>query len=871
MTPRRPTPDDGPATPAPGAPGAETLGDIGQQLGPYRILQLLGQGGMGRIFLAERSDAYRQQVAVKILRRGLDSEEMRWRFRRERQVLASLEHPYIARLYDGGTTLDGRPYLVMERVEGNPIDRHCDDQRLSIDERLRLFTKVCKAVAVAHRNLLVHRDLKPNNILVSDDGTPKLLDFGIAKPLVPIADPAETTGTQGPLTPGYASPEQILGGAITTASDVYSLGVLLYRLLCGRSPRRSARDLLDERTLAPASQLLAEAAADESESLQPIVAQRRISVDGLRKRLRGDLDHILLKALHHHPSQRYPSAQEMVRDLERHLAGFPISARPDSLLYLVGKFLKRNRRTSAIFGALLVVLLGGLLRVETARRQAEVERQRAHQVQGFLVEIFDHGTTTPPPSPRQLMDLAMQRFQRLAPLEKDVEIALLDALGRLYGDLAEYERAYELSSQAVVEHRRLHGADHVGAAPLLVNLAHIEQRQGRSAAAELHYGEAHDLATRRWPNRHRRQRAERTANDALYGISSVFWDQGKRQECIELLEEVLEQRRRLYVAPHRRIAEVASDLATLYIADGRIEDGRALLEEALEMRRQSLGERHPDMFFSLDSLALLHYQTRDYAAAEGIYRENLALQSEFVDTDHPRSQLTRRHLARTLLKLGKLEEAQQILQELVARERQQVGERLPLAESLQLLGRVLTEQGKSRQALPHLQEALDLFQLAFGTDRLSHAYDLLFLAQAEADLRMEVAIHHFREAIRLFTEHDHVDRLGTQYELSLLLLDLQRPQEAMDEADLALRHFDTPGVDADPWRRWLYEGIRGASLTQLGRTEAARPLLRQALEVLEEALGENHRATLDARRWCEAAGCRRDADAGLSSQAEKAK
>jgi non-specific serine/threonine protein kinase/serine/threonine-protein kinase len=348
----------------------------GRRIGAYRIVREIARGGMGTVFLAERADGqYEQRVAVKVIKRGMDTEFVLERFRAERQILASLDHPNIARLIDGGTTDDGLPYFAMEYIAGRPIDAWADERRLSVAERLRLFLQVCDAVAYAHQHLVVHRDIKPLNILVTPEGAPKLLDFGIAKVL--HADPDARTSTVTGLrllTPDYASPEQVEGRHATTASDVYSLGVVLYELLTGRSPYRP-------RSRAP---------LDVAEAVRTTEPQRPSAVvaERLRRRLRGDLDTIVLTALRKEPSRRYGSVEQLAGDVRRHLEGRPVLARPDTLRYRAGKFARRNRVAVAAGAVVLLALVGGTVATASQARAAREQARRAEAAQARAERRF---------------------------------------------------------------------------------------------------------------------------------------------------------------------------------------------------------------------------------------------------------------------------------------------------------------------------------------------------------------------------------------------------------------------------------------------------------------------------------------------------
>ncbi|HYB32945.1 MAG TPA: protein kinase [Steroidobacteraceae bacterium] len=396
----------------------------GRRIGPYRVLRELGRGGMSRVYLAERADqAFEKQVAIKVLERGLDTEELTRRFQSERQILARLDHPNITRILDGGTTEDGLPFLVMDYVEAEPIDQYCDARALDVAARLRLFQGVCAAVHYAHQNLIIHRDIKPGNVLVTRDGVPRLLDFGIAKLLAPETQPSESTRTAlRRLTPEYASPEQVRGEALTTASDVYSLGVLLYRLLSGQSPYRARAS--------PANAL--ERAICEDQPQRPSAAAVRGgpapagegTPDRLRRRLAGDLDNIVLMALRKEPQRRYASVEQFSQDISRHLANLPVIARSDTAGYRATRFILRHRTGVAATTAILMLLVAGVVGTSWQARVARAERARAQQqfndvrklATSFLFEFNSSIQNLPGATPARklLVQRALEYLSKLA-------------------------------------------------------------------------------------------------------------------------------------------------------------------------------------------------------------------------------------------------------------------------------------------------------------------------------------------------------------------------------------------------------------------------------------------------------------------------
>ena len=451
----------------PGAPFAGGLpeDEIGRRIGPYQIVREIGAGGMGSVYLAERVDEFRQKAALKLMLRGMDSRAIVSRFRHERQILAGLDHPNIARLLDGGATDDGRPYFVMEYVEGTPIDAYCQKHTLEITGRLKLFRQVCAAVQYAHQNLVVHRDIKPGNILVTAGGAPKLLDFGIAKLLRREEHPDTALLTQAGMrmmTPEYASPEQVKGLPITTTSDVYSLGVVLYELLAGRLPYEFAAKSFVE----------VERVVCEQEPARPSA----LETGARAKRLAGDLDTIVLKALEKDPHRRYGSVEQLSEDIRRHLDGVPIAARPATMMYRAGKFVRRNR--TGVFAAALVVLslAGGLIATTRQAHIAQQQRARAERrfnevrqvAESFLFEFDDkiRNLTGSTPARKLLVERALEYLRGLRPeaagdaaLSCDLAEAYLkvgDVQGNPYvsnigdtaGALSSYRQALEIAQSA---------------------------------------------------------------------------------------------------------------------------------------------------------------------------------------------------------------------------------------------------------------------------------------------------------------------------------------------------------------------------------------------------------------------------------------
>ncbi|HEU5209654.1 MAG TPA: serine/threonine-protein kinase, partial [Longimicrobiales bacterium] len=469
-------------------------------VGPWRIQRELGRGGMGAVYLAERADGqFEKQVALKLVKRGMDTDEILARFRLERRILAGLEHPHIARLYDGGASEDGRPYLVMELVDGEPITTWCDRHCLGIDERLALFCTICAAVQFAHQKLVVHRDLKPSNIMVAKDGAPKLLDFGIARLLTEDETSSMTRTGVRVLTPEYAAPEQLRGEAVSTAADVYALGAVLFELLTGSGPFGGDRRTMDPDRIAPRPSLLVGPASpdDPVSTAHAAAAARSTTPAKLRRRLEGDLDIITLRALDPDPARRYGSAQQLLDDLERHRAGLPVQARAPTLVYRARKFARRNRAPIVAAALVTIALAGGLAstlwQARTAARErdtADAARRSAEEVMAFLLGMFDSADPlgvrterTDTMRVRQLVDRGAERVRTELANQPRLQAEMLTMLGRVYSNLGVFESAEEMLEEAVLAAGAANAATESRAIPLIL-LGVAANQQGSFARAD---------------------------------------------------------------------------------------------------------------------------------------------------------------------------------------------------------------------------------------------------------------------------------------------------------------------------------------------------------------------------------------------------
>jgi serine/threonine protein kinase/tetratricopeptide (TPR) repeat protein len=680
---------------------------MGQCIGVYRIVREIGRGGMGSVYLAERADQeFEQRVAIKLVRRGMDTDEIVRRFRSERQILAHLDHPNIAKLFDGGTTEDGLPYFVMEHVDGRPIDEFCDNRKLPVRERLELFRQVCSAVHFAHQNLIVHRDLKPGNILVTADGVPKLLDFGIAKLLDPNQDLYALTRIElRPMTPEYASPEQVRGETITTASDVYSLGVLLYVLLTGHRPYRPS--LHDSQSLARA--------ICETDPLRPSSAVGQVEeVKGderlLRRRLAGDLDNIVLKAMQKEPLRRYASVDQLSGDLGRHLQGLPVIARKDTLGYRTRKFAGRHKLGVALGAAGLLLILGFSLTVTFLWQRAVRERQRAQEVVSFLGVLFSipnpsqsHGETV---TAREVLDRGVQKIDTDLKAEPEVRASLLGTMGRVYRSLGLYAKAHDLLDRALRLNRQTLGRDDLLVAQNLQNLAGVLHDMGKDGEAEPLIHEALEIE--------RKRGSTRSVDYAkgLTNLGEIAEGQGKFDQAETLFNDSLAIKRKLPIVDEDDIATSLNSLGKLYETQGNLVAAEPKYREALAMRRKIAGVRpDPAVATSLGNLGSLLEDRRDLAGAEASYREALTMRRKLFPGPNPKVARALNNLGYVLQAESRAVEAEACYREALSIADAKLSPDHPdRATYLRNLAVALTTEGKAVEAEAKAREALAVFR-----------------------------------------------------------------------------------------------------------------------------------------------------------------
>ena len=798
----------------------------GQVLGSWRLLRRLGGGGMSDVYLAERSDEYHQQVAVKLLRPGLVSRSDHNRLKAERQILARLNHRNIARLLDGGTTDQGIPYLVMEYVDGEPIDAYCEKHKLSVRERLALFRGVCAAVHAAHQNLVIHRDLKPSNILVTRDRTLKLLDFGIAK-LLGVPDLTHTIAVTHAsvrlFTPGSASPEQVRGEPVTTATDVYLLGILLYELLSGCRPFRLndlrlseiERVICHEIPPTPSATLDPRGSPQEAARIEAIARARQTVPARLRREIAGDLDTIVMMAIRKEPTRRYPSVDELAADIRRYDNGSPVIACRDTWRYRTEKFLRRHALAVGAGSALAVLLAAFAVtmavqmnRVARSDALAEEERHRSAEMAHFLVGLFEDSDPSEARGEQMTAREILERgAERIASLKNQPEeqATLMETIGRTYLSVGASAKARPQLEAALAARRKLFQGDHAATASSLSALGRLELADGRLYNAQRNYSEA--LAM----------------NERLFGSN------------------------------HLAVAASLEDLGQLLKMQGDLPGAESALRRSLGLFSSLSGAQSPAASSVMNELAQVLERRGDLASAEDMYRQAIAIDKVTLGTDHPQVAHNLHNLAIVLQERGDFAGARPLFEQSLIMFRKVLGEKHPdTIEALGNYGRYLQDRGELSEAEKVLREALAFDVEARGKDHVQVGYDHVNLgyvlerrgsfADAEAE---------FREALRVYKAGlpaQHVYVASARTGLGQTLIDQGKIDAGYQEASEALEIWraNVPGDDSHVANT---QAIMAHALALQGKFAQAEPMLAASYERMRVTLGFSDIRTQRASSW----------------------
>ncbi len=797
-------PDDVLATaaiPATAEVGPDTL--VGERVGPYRVRELIDEGGMGTVYTAEQEKPVRRRVALKVIKLGMDTREVLARFEAERQALALMSHPNIASAYDAGATAAGRPYFAMEYVEGVPIDVYCDRQRLDLRARLELLRRVCEGVQHAHQKGVIHRDLKPSNVLVTRlDGraVPKVIDFGIAKAVGHRLTDRSLATEAGRLlgTPEYMSPEQAGTSDldVDTRTDVYSLGILLYKLLVGvlpfaarrrdgSGPEEILRRIREEEPPRPSTRWSRLAA----EKAQQLADERRTRPGDLARELRRDLDWVVGKALAKEPARRYASASELSADVERYLAQQPVLAGPPSAGYRLRKLAQRYRYRVMAAGVAMLLLTGlgiGLAlqtwRLAAALTVAEGERERAEQVTRLLVDVFkvadpseSRGATL---TAKEVLDRGAQRIAGELGQQSDTRLVLLSTIGEVYGNLGLHRRSASMLEQ-VVEQQRQSG-DGLELARSLHDLGAASSRAGDFEAAERHLDEA--LALRRG------QLGEVSVEVAatLHEQGTLQLRQGRFDIAEDLLRRALDLRRELLGGEHLGTVDSLQNLGSLEFYRGDFEAAEPFFRQALEVRRRRQGEEHYDVAAVKNNLALALDHKGSPEEAEPLYRESLETWRRLLPADHPRLATGLNNLASFLFRHGDVDSAVELQTEAVDLLRRSLSEDHPSVLTLRHnIGEMLFRRGDAGVAGPILRDVLARRRRALPADHAFLAETLAVLGELETAIgRPERAEPLLREALAIHrrtlpSEHPRIASAAAAHGDCLRVLGRRAEAEAL--------------------------------------------------------------------------------------------
>jgi serine/threonine protein kinase/Tfp pilus assembly protein PilF len=800
----------------------------GDRIGPYRVLRTLGVGGMGEVFLAERADAeFEQQVAIKVVYGGAFARSVQSRLKIERQILAQLDHPNIAHLLDGGSLPDGTTYIVMEYVDGIPIDAFCDSNRLDIVARLRLFQTVCAAVHYAHQNLIVHRDLKPSNILVTAAGVPKLLDFGIAKLLDERQAGHHTLAVTHAdirvMSPDHASPEQVRGQTITTSSDVYVLGVLLYRLLTGTGPFfiPSMRLTDIERAICEKDSPLPSHAvsADDSAETRRVADARGTSAHRLRRILQGDLDNIVLMAMRKEPERRYASAQQMASDIQRYLDGQPVIARRDTMSYRTAKFVRRHWLPVAASVSVFFLILAFATttyvqslriaaerdRVTEQRALAERERVRAEEVSSFLVNLFklsnpeeNRGNQV---TARELLDSGAKRLRAGLNDQPDTKAALLSTVGAVYDSLGQYQDALPILDESLQLQPQAHDKSRINT---LLELGQAHIGAGDLAGAEAPLREALHLSQTNFGA------ASQESGRTLWTLGKLRYQQGQFGEAKDLYKRALGISETA-LAPQTDVSAELDDLAQVYAREQQWTLAKQTYQRALEVDRQILGEDHPRVAMHLHNLAVVAQNMGDLRLAETLYRNAIRRKERAYGVGDAQT-----------------------------------------ADAIDNYGLLLQREGRLAEAEPLLRNALSMTLSQYGPNHYKVGYARVSLAMLLHDQgNLAEAESEFRQALAVYDKSlpaNHQWRASLLMLFARLLVDRGKADEALAMSDQSLKIWTSTSPATNPSTAQAH-AIHAYALAHLGKPREAAEELDAALPVLLKARGVDDPIVRRAQNW----------------------
>lgn len=819
----------------------------------YRLIEPLGEGGFGTVYLAEQLEPVQREVALKLIRADRCDESFVRRFEAERQVLALLDHPGIAKIFDAGTTRTGEPFLVMERCDGESITHYCDHRRLGIDQRIELFMKVCAALQHAHQKGVIHRDIKPANVLVADqDGraVPKVIDFGIAR-AADLRVNERTVQTEGGVfgSPTYMSPEQVDPREnldIDTRADVYSLGVLLYELLAGMTPFEAPQGSLFQ-VLQQIRECDPPRASQQAGSIGPEIAGRRgVDSETLARQLRGDLDWILLKALEKDRDRRYESAAALAVDLRRYLASEPVEARPPSMTYRARKFVQRNTATVAATGLLLVTLVAGLAGTSVGFLRAREETARARETLSLLQEFLASPAPDVQGKDLKVVELLESFEPRLAALSDRtaVQADLFHTYGATYLALGLFDRAAEFAQRTLTLRSMLHGDRHPQTLAAIHLLGNIRLEQGE-----------YDEAARLQRRAHEQARAvldedDIRTSDYAVGLAEALDKLGQHERAVVLLRDALDKRRTLLGPDHDATLHSMNRLGQALFSLGRQEEGLAWAREATVRRNEHFGPDHPETLHAMSNQSYMLGEIGRYKEAASMDQEILARRERVLGEEHRKTVVSMINLAWILDKLGRYEDSIALNQRALEILERTLGPDSPDTLTTKgNLGMAFLNRGDAPAAERVMREVIEGRTRVLGPE---HPVTLVSVGNLVTILRQqdrfEEAIPMVRDLIEQRTAvhgPEHHNTLVAQFQLSSLLSDIGQFEEAETWARRTLGpRSELSGPDNIQTAAVKYSLAR--AMNGLGELDQAESLVREVLAIRKRELGPDHPGTLSS-------------------------
>ena len=837
-------PDSRDQTLSGGGPGGPAAGHIG----PYRLLQLLGEGGMGEVWLAEQKEPIRRTVALKLIKTGMDTKAVVARFESERQALALMDHPNIAQVYDAGSTAEGRPYFAMEYVPGLPITEYCDKHRLTVKERLELFMQVCDGVQHAHQKAIIHRDLKPSNVLVVEQdnkAAPKIIDFGLAKAIGQRLTDKTMFTEVGVLigTPEYMSPEQadLREQNIDTRTDVYSLGVILYELLVGSLPfdakalRTAGLDAILRmiREVEPPrpSTKIRSMGADSAAAAE----KRREEPRSFARRLRGELDWITLKALEKDRARRYGAPSELAADISRYLRSEPVIAGPATTAYRIRKYATRHRIGLTAAAGVLLLVIGFVVtqtiqlhRIRQERDRANRERDRATRITDFMTGMFKvsdpseaRGNSI---TARELLDKTSADIDTGLTKDPELQAQMMHVMGYVYQNLGLYPRAQSLDQRALDIQRRVLGPEHGDTLSTMNNLANVLSAEGHYPEAEKLLRETLDTCRRVLGPEHRQ------TLQALYNLANVLESKGQYAEAEKLYRQALDVQRRLLGPENLETLGSMMNLGNILLDQGHYPEAEKLYRETLVLERRVVGPEHPDTLKLMNNLGNVLSAEGRYPEAEKVYRETLDIRRRVLGSDHPNTLTSMDILAYVLNQEGHRAEAEKLNRQALDSMRRVLGAEHPhTLASMYSLAIILSDEGHYAEAEKLYRQTLDLQRGILGPEHQDTLRTMVNLGNVLVqEGRYPEGEKLFRETLNLQTHAlglEHPDTALSMYNLGCIAAHRGRSDEALSWLRQAVDHGLAPfadlGMGQDPDLKSLHGDTRFAALVAHAKERAA--------------------------------------------------